>query len=124
MDCWNGLRQKVAAQYLTGLAGTGLTIPLVPDWAVAVWHLFVVRSKTRNKLQKLLNQAGIGTLIHYPIPPHLQGAYADLGFGKGTFPIAERIHEAVLSLPIFPSMTAEQANQVVAACREAEGEAE
>lgn len=124
LDRWNEARRKIAAQYLAGLADIGLTIPFVPDWAEPVWHLFVVRSKTREQFQRQLNQAGIGTLIHYPIPPHLQGAYADLGLGKGAFPIAERIHEEVLSLPMFPSMTLEQTNQVIAACREAQVAAE
>lgn len=120
LDRWNEARRKIAAQYLAGLADIGLTIPFVPDWAEPVWHLFVVRSKTREQFQQQLNQAGIGTLIHYPIPPHLQGAYADLGLGKGAFPIAERMHEEVLSLPMFPSMTLAQTNRVIAACREAQ----
>jgi dTDP-4-amino-4,6-dideoxygalactose transaminase len=84
-----------------------------------VWHLFVVRRKTREQFQQQLNQAGIGTLIHYPIPPHLQMAYADLGFSKGAFPISEKIHAEVLSLPLFPSMTSEQINRVLTACRRA-----
>ncbi len=124
LDGANEARRSIAAQYLTGLASIGLTIPFVPNWAEPVWHLFVVRSKNRDQFQQLLNQAGIGTLIHYPIPPHLQGAYADLGLGKGAFPIAERIHEEVLSLPMFPSMTPAQTNQVIAACREAQVAAE
>jgi dTDP-4-amino-4,6-dideoxygalactose transaminase len=116
LDRWNKARRKIADQYLSGLANSGLIMPFVPDWADPVWHLFVVRHKTRDPFQKHLTQAGIGTMIHYPIPPHLQEAYADLGFCKGSFPIAERIHEEVLSLPIFPSMTLKQANQVIAAC--------
>ncbi len=124
LDRWNDARRKIAAQYLVGLAGIGLTIPFVPDWAEPVWHLFVVRSKAREQFQRQLNKAGIGTLIHYPIPPHLQGAYADLGFGKGAFPIAEKIHGEVLSLPMFPGMTLEQTNHVIVACREAQVVAE
>jgi len=120
LDIWNEARRKIAVQYLTGLSDQGLILPSVPDWAEPVWHLFVVRSKTRDQFQQHLNQAGIGTLIHYPIPPHLQGAYADLGFGKGAFPISERIHEEVLSLPMFPDMTLEQTCQVIVACREAQ----
>jgi len=118
LDRWNEARRAVAARYLTGLADTGLVLPVVPDWADPVWHLFVVRSGMRNQLQQRLNQAGVGTLIHYPIPPHLQGAYADLEIGKGAFPVAERIHEEVLSLPMFPNITLEQVNQVIAAGRE------
>jgi dTDP-4-amino-4,6-dideoxygalactose transaminase len=119
LDLANEARRSIAAQYLTGLANIGLTIPFAPDWVAPVWHLFVVRDKTREQFQLQLNQTGIGTLIHYPIPPHLQGAYADLGLGKGAFPIAERIHEEVLSLPMFPSMTLEQTNRVIVACRKA-----
>lgn len=105
LDRWNEARRKNAALYLAGLANTGLTLPFVPDWAEHVWHLFVVRSKMRDQVQQQFHHASIGTLIHYPIPPHLQGAYADLGFGKGAFPIAERIHEEVLSLPMGPTMS-------------------
>lgn len=124
LDRWNEARRKIAAQYLAGLADVGLTIPFAPDWAEPVWHLFVVRSKAREQFQQQLNQAGIGTLIHYPIPPHLQLAYADLGFGEGAFPIAEQIHREVLSLPMFSSMTLEQTNQVIASCRAARVAAE
>jgi len=120
LDRWNEARRKIAAHYLAGLSDIGLTLPFVPDWAEPVWHLFVVRSQSREKFQQQLNQAGIGTLIHYPIPPHLQGAYADLELGKGAFPIAELIHEEVLSLPMFPSMTMTQTNQVIVACRKAQ----
>ena len=102
LDDWNTRRKAVAAQYLQGLADTALLLPQVPGWADPVWHLFVVRYPQRDALAQRLTEAGVGTLIHYPIPPHLQKAYADLGFGKGTFPIAERIHEEVLSLPMFP----------------------
>lgn len=120
LDSANEARRSIAAQYLSSMTNIGLTIPSVPDWADPVWHLFVVRSKNRDQFQMQLNQAGIGTLIHYPIPPHLQGAYADLRLGKGAFPIAEQIHEEVLSLPMYPSMTLEQINQVVSACQSAE----
>ncbi|MFO0697660.1 MAG: DegT/DnrJ/EryC1/StrS family aminotransferase [Nitrospira sp.] len=119
LDRWNEARRAIAARYLTGLADTGLVLPVVPDWADPVWHLFVVRSEMRNQLKQRLNQAGVGTLIHYPIPPHLQGAYADLEIGKGAFPVAERIHEQVLSLPMFPNIRLEQIDQVIAAVREA-----
>ena len=74
----------------------------MPEWAEPVWHLFVVRTPERDALQQRLGEAGVGTLIHYPIPPHRQEAYASLGLGEGSFPIAERIHREVLSLPIGP----------------------
>jgi len=117
LDRWNEARRRAAAQYLAGLSGIGLTMPFVPDWVEPVWHLFVVRSRTRDQLMQRLNQVGISTLIHYPIPPHLQVAYADLGFGRGTFPIAERIHEEVLSMPIGPHISTDQTQFVVETIR-------
>jgi dTDP-4-amino-4,6-dideoxygalactose transaminase len=112
LDRWNEIRRKIAAQYQSELSDSDLVIPSVPDWAESVWHLFVVRSKARDQLQKRLAQAGVSTMIHYPIPPHLQGAYAALKFAKGDFPIAERMASEVLSLPIGPHVTVEQRNQV------------
>jgi dTDP-4-amino-4,6-dideoxygalactose transaminase len=113
LDRWNELRRAIASRYLNGLGQTNLVLPFVPNWADPVWHLFVVRNKRRDALQQRLNDAEIDTLIHYPIPPHLQGAYADLGIVKGALPVAERIHEEVLSLPIFPTMTSEEVNRVI-----------
>jgi dTDP-4-amino-4,6-dideoxygalactose transaminase len=119
LDRWNKAREAIATRYLAELKGAELVLPYVPDWADPVWHLFVVRSRIRNQLQQRLKEAGVGTLIHYPIPPHLQEAYAHLGMGKRAFPIAERIHEEVLSLPIFPSMTLKQIDLVITAVHEA-----
>ena len=90
-------------------------MPYVPEWADPVWHLFVVRNSQRDKLQQRLGELGIGTMIHYSTPPHLQGAYAELGFSKGSFPVAEKIHDEVLSLPIGPHLTIDSVNSVVAA---------
>ena len=102
LDQWNSLRSNAAKMYLDSLAYCDLTLPMVPEWAEPVWHLFVVRSAQRNLLQERLHAAEIDTMIHYPIPPHLQMAYADAGYKEGNLPIAERIHDEVLSLPIFP----------------------
>jgi dTDP-4-amino-4,6-dideoxygalactose transaminase len=114
LDEWNGRRSKVAEGYLAKLKGVpGLTLPFVPSWAKPVWHLFVVRHPQRDAFQERLTQAGIGTLIHYPVPPHLSGAYADAGFKPGAFPLAETMANSVLSLPIGPHLAAEQADQVV-----------
>ena len=85
LDNWNARRAEIAARYTAGLADTGLVLPFVPAWAEPVWHLYVVQHPQRNWLQQHLHEAGIGTLIHYPIPPHLQAAYAELGFTKGNF---------------------------------------
>ncbi len=118
LDEWNDRRRQVAGRYLLELAGQQkLTLSHVPEWAESVWHLFVVRYPQRDQLQKSLTEAGIGTMIHYPIPPHLQSAYAALAYDRGSFPIAENIHNEVLSLPIGPSMTLSDAEQVVHAMR-------
>jgi dTDP-4-amino-4,6-dideoxygalactose transaminase len=115
---WNGRRKKIADAYLSRLETNKLLVlPYVPEWADPVWHLFVVRSKNRNCLQKQLSDASIGTMIHYPIPPHLQGAYVELGYCAGSFQIAEQIHQEVLSLPIGPHLGAEQVGNVINAVK-------
>ena len=120
LDGGNEERRGLAAHYLRGLADVpGLTLPFVPDWAEPVWHLFVVRHPRRDALQKTLAEAGIGTLIHYPIPPHLQPAYAELGLGVGAFPVAEAIHREVLSLPLWPGLGEERVETVIESVRRA-----
>lgn len=114
LDEWNERRRKVATQYLGALKNGGsLTLPFVPAWAEPVWHLFVVRHPQRDAFQQRLTQAEIGTLIHYPVPPHLSGAYAEGAWKAGSFPIAEELADTVLSLPIGPHVTAEQASAVI-----------
>lgn len=115
LDEWNARRQKIAAFYLRELADTGLMLPYVPDWAEAVWHLFVIRSPERDRLQRHLEVRGISTLIHYPIPPHLQRAYVEMQLPEGSLPLSEAIHREVLSLPIGPHLSMEQAGRVVEA---------
>ena len=105
LDAWTERRRALAAQYLVGLAGTELILPHVPDWADPAWHLFVVRTKAREALQTRLTAAGIGTLIHYPIPPHMQAAYADMKFAPEALPLARQLADEVLSLPIGPHMS-------------------
>lgn len=106
LEEWNARRRRVAERYRQSLAGaSNLVLPYVPEWAEPVWHLFVVRHFERMALQEHLSGAGIGTLIHYPVPPHLQNAYADLGYAAGRFPIAEKMAEEVLSLPIGPHVS-------------------
>ena len=114
LDEWNERRQAVAARYRAGFDGSsGLTLPLVPVWAEPVWHLFVVRHPNRDGLQQGLTEAGIGTLIHYPVPPHLSGAYADGKWASGAFPVAETLANTVLSLPMGPHLREDQASLVV-----------
>lgn len=115
LNHWNDRRRAIAARYLEELAGLDLVLPHVPDWADPVWHLFVVRTARRETLMAALKAAGVETLIHYPIPPHLQAAYADLGHAKGAFPIAEALADEVLSLPIGPHMSDAEVDQVIAA---------
>jgi dTDP-4-amino-4,6-dideoxygalactose transaminase len=81
-----------------------LVLPEVPEWAEPVWHVYVVQSAERDGLQKTLQEAGIGTQIHYPIPPHLQMAYRDAGYARGRFPIAESMANRLLSLPMGPQL--------------------
>ena len=106
LDEWNSRRKVLAESYLEGLKDSGLGLPHVPEWADPVWHLFVIRSASRERLQRVLQDSSISSMIHYPIPPHLQGAYAELGMSEGSLPIAERIHREVMSLPIGPHLDA------------------
>ena len=107
LDEWNDRRRKIAGHYLDGLAGSGLVLPHVPEWADPVWHLFVVRHAKRDALLKRLSEAGVGSLIHYPIPPHRQAAYAGEGFMADAYPIATTMANEVISLPIGPQMNIE-----------------
>lgn len=116
LDEWNERRRAVAARYIAELGSiSGLTLPFVPAWAEPVWHLFVVRHPKRDSFQQQLTEAGIGTLIHYPVPPHLSGAYADSKWAPGAFPVAEALADTVLSLPMGPHLTEKQASSVVEA---------
>ena len=119
LDDWNARRKAIAAQYLSGLADCGLVLPQVPAFADPVWHLFVVRHPRRDELQKRLAELGVGSLIHYPIPPHRQAAYADAGFQPGDFTLANAQAVQVLSLPIGPHLSRADANEVVQCVLEA-----
>ena len=117
LDSWNTRRSRIAQRFTAELADSGLVLPRVPDWAAPVWHLYVVRHPRRDALQRALADQGVGTLIHYPIPPHLQQAYAAEASSRGTFPIAERIHDTVLSLPIGPHLTEAQVATAIEAVK-------
>jgi len=108
LDAWNKRRKEFAAEYISALAHSTVVLPFVEEWSDPVWHLFVVRNPQRDQLQKKLSEAGITTMIHYPIPPHLQGAYIELGYQLGDFPVAEKIHQEVLSLPMGPNLSSDQ----------------
>jgi dTDP-4-amino-4,6-dideoxygalactose transaminase len=114
LDRWNDRRKQIAKDYLQALEGVAhLTLPLVPDWAEPVWHLFMVRHPQRDLLQKHLTENGVGTIIHYPVPPHLQKAYAESGYARGSFPISEQLANDVLSLPMSAHQTSEETGYVV-----------
>jgi dTDP-4-amino-4,6-dideoxygalactose transaminase len=118
LDEWNARRKTIAHYYLSQLQGLPeLALPFVPPDIDPVWHLFVVRHPRRDELQRHLAEAGIGTLIHYPVPPHLSGAYSDLGQRHGAYPIAEELSRTALSLPIGPHLNREAQNHVIAAIR-------
>ncbi len=103
---WNTKRQAHAERYRHLLGNTeGVTLPHEPNWSKAVYHLFVVRVADREQLKDFLGEAGVGTGIHYPIPLHLQKAYANFPYKKGDFPVTERVAAEILSLPMFPELT-------------------
>lgn len=113
LDAATSRRQSIANRYSEAFSAAGLCVPVVPIWAEPVWHLYVLRHPDRTAFQKRLAEAGVGTVIHYPIPPHLQKAYADAGYGLGSFPLAEQLANEVLSLPMCPGQTDEQTDYVI-----------
>ncbi len=117
LDAGNAHRARIARTYIDALPADRLVLPTTNNWAEPVWHLFVVRHPERDAFAARLKAAGVATVIHYPIPPHLQPAYAGLGIGEGALPIAERIHREVISLPIGPTMSDGEVEQVIAAVR-------
>ncbi|WP_305728609.1 DegT/DnrJ/EryC1/StrS aminotransferase family protein [Mycobacterium sp. GA-1285] len=118
LDTWNARRRTIAQRYAEELADiSGLRLPNVASGREHVWHLYVVDHASRDGLQKHLASKGIQTLIHYPIPPHLSGAFAPLGLPAGTFPVAERAARTHLSLPIGPHLCEEKVTRVIDACR-------
>ena len=124
LDEWNNQRLDIATRYLQELQDCEtIILPAVIDGAAPVWHLFVVRvtNNHRDRLQKYLAMRGIATLIHYPIAPHLQAAYRNLGHRAGDFPIAEMLQDEVISLPIYPFMSPADVTAVIKAVKEFNG---
>jgi dTDP-4-amino-4,6-dideoxygalactose transaminase len=118
LDEWNARRAVIASNYIDALGSVGVEVPKVPNWADPVWHLFVIQSGVRDGLADRLRESGIECLIHYPIPPHRQAAYADLGHGVGAFPISERLAQRVLSIPIGPHLGSANVVRVINALAE------
>lgn len=119
LDEWNVRRTANAARYMAGLFNVpSLTLPSALSGTEPVWHVFIVQHPERNRLQQALAESGVGTLIHYPVPPHLSGAYADLNLPKGRFPIAEQMASTILSLPMGPHLSAGQVDRVIETVRD------
>jgi dTDP-4-amino-4,6-dideoxygalactose transaminase len=116
LEEWNRSRAALAARYTKEL-GDSVIVPFVPEWAEPSWHLYVIRVKDRDAVQKRLAAAGVSSGVHYPIPLHLQPAYAHLGYEKGAFPNAEAAADEVLSLPIYPELDPELIPKIAHAVR-------
>lgn len=114
LDEWNMKRRKKADLYKNLLKGTpSILLPIEASYCKHVYHLLVIRCKQRNELQEFLLKSGIGTLIHYPVPVHLQESYKDLGYRCGDFPITEIYAEIILSLPMYPELDYESIRYIV-----------
>jgi dTDP-4-amino-4,6-dideoxygalactose transaminase len=111
LENWSNERREIADWYTQYLPSSVIK-PTIHEKAKSVFHLYVIQCQNREDLQKHLTRQGIGSLIHYPIPPHLQEAYRDLGYSQGDFPIAEKLAKSVLSLPLFIGMTEAQVKNV------------
>jgi dTDP-4-amino-4,6-dideoxygalactose transaminase len=120
LDTWNARRREAACRYHGLLEGVdGVTLPVEPAWSRAIYHLYVIRHPQRDALAEVLKERKIYTGLHYPVPVHLQKAYAHLGYREGDLPETEKAAREILSLPMFPDLTAEQQERVAAAIREA-----
>lgn len=113
LDKWNENRRFIAGKYLDGIKNPKIKLPVIHEGNEHIWHIFGIRCDERDALENFLHEHGIGTNKHYPIPMHLQGAYKDLGFKKGDYPIAEEISSAELSIPMYYGMTDEEVNYVI-----------
>lgn len=109
----NEERRRTAQKYIDGIKNEEIILPYVPEYANPVWHIFAIRCKRRDELEKFLNDAGIGTNKHYPIPMHLQECYKNLGFKEGDFPIAEEISSTELSIPMYYGMSDDKVQYVI-----------
>ena len=113
LDKWNENRREIAKRYLSEIHNDKLILPVVNKNNEHIWHIFAVRCKNRDALEKYLNDHGVGTNKHYPTPMHLQGAYADLHIPEGALPLAETISKEELSIPMYYGMTDEEVSYVI-----------
>ncbi len=119
LDSWTDRRRQIADEYAKGLSEANVVLPHTPDWADPAWHLYVVRSTDRDRLESRLGDAGVGTLVHYPIPPHMQSAYQQLGLNPDDLPFARALADEVLSLPMGPHLSPSDVSVVIDAVRAA-----
>ncbi len=112
LDRWNDLRRRHAEEYSSLLKGTSFILPKEATYARSVYHLYVLRTPDRDRLNQHLNEQGIGSLIHYPVPNHLLPCFVHLGYGKGSLPVTEKISKDVLSLPLYPELSSEQIREI------------
>lgn len=115
LNSWNELRKQIAQRYITEIENKIISLPRAKHWASPVWHVFPVLLDKRDLLKEHLEKEGIGSMIHYPIPPHQQEAYQHLGLSTGAYPISEHIHESELSLPMYPHMDKQNVDAVIEA---------
>lgn len=113
LERMNEERRRIANLFLKGIKNEKVVLPYVINDVIPVWHVFAIRCKERDRLEKFLNERGIGTNKHYPIPIHLQECYADLGYQRGDFPIAEEISATELSIPLYYGMTDEEIQYII-----------
>ena len=118
LERMNAERRRIAALYTEGITNEKVITPYVPEYAVPVWHIYAIRCKNRDALEKHLDNKGIGTNKHYPIPMHMQECYRDLNISQGAFPIAEEISATELSIPMYYGMTDEEIQYVIDAINE------
>ena len=118
LDRWNAGRYQAAERYLKEINNPLITLPTVEPYGTHVFHIFAIRCDRRDELEKFLNQKGIGTNCHYPIPIHMQEAYKNLQIPQGTYPVAEKISATELSIPMYYGMTDEDVSYVISAINE------
>jgi dTDP-4-amino-4,6-dideoxygalactose transaminase len=113
LDCWNEERNRIARRYMEGITNPQIVLPVLEEGATHVFHIFAIRCKRRDELERYLNEKGIGTNCHYPIPIHMQKAYESLGLPEGTFPIAEEISRTQLSIPMYYGIREEEVQYII-----------